>query len=367
LSRHILFVSHSVEWVGPTQSLLLLAAGLQAEFEISVLVPGRGQFSEELDRNGIRYLSLPSLSKWAVPSITRMIRRESVDLVYGNNTRSPSRVGFVAASLAGRPFVCHVRSMEWQTSWARLGYLRLAKAVIAVSRACAGSVARFVSPDRVHVVYNGVRLGDYAADDERGRNSLRAELGLTDNTLLLASVSHLSQRKGQEHSIGAMAQILQALPDAHLCLIGRTDRDPAYVDRLRESARDANLSSHVHFLGFRDDVSRVLQEADVFVHTAAADPHPRAVVEAMAARLPVVAFAVDGVEETVVDGVTGHLVEAGNRSALAAAVLDLLTSPETRSRMGTAGRDRAERCFSADATTRQVRHIITDVIGGSSR
>lgn len=362
MSRHILFISHSSEWIGPTRSLMLLARGLRDEFDVSVLLPGRGRFTEELEREGIRSLSLPSLTKWTLPSIARIVRREGVDLVYGNNTRSPSRIAFVAASLARRPFVCHVRSMEWQTSWARLGYLRLAKAVIAVSRACAESVARFVRPDRLHVVYNGVPLGELGVREARSSNGLRRELGLTENALLLVSVSHLCERKGQEHAIGAMGPILQASPDAHLCLIGKTDRDPGYVDRLRQIARDTNVSSHVHFLGFRDDVSRILSEADVFVHTAMADPHPRAVIEAMAAGLPVVGFAVDGVRETVVEGETGRLVETGNKSGVAGAALDLLRSAEARRRMGAAGRSRAESCFSSDATARQVRRIIAGVV-----
>lgn len=362
MSRHILFVSDSSEWVGPTKSLLLLAKGLQDEFRISILLPGGGRFTEELRRERIRFLSLPSLTKWTLPSITRAVQRDDFDLVYGNNTRSPSRIAFVAASLARRPFVCHVRGMEWTASRARLGYLRLAKAVIAVSRACAESVSRFVAPDRLHVVYNGVRLDEFGASEVRNPSNLRKELGLANDALLLVSVSHLCMRKGQEHAIGAMAQIVQASPRAHLCLIGRTDRDPAYVDRLRDLARDARLSNHVHFLGFRDDISSILREADVFVHTALADPHPRAVIEAMAAQLPVVAFAVDGVAETVVEGETGHLTEAGNQNALARAILDLARSPEVRGRMGVAARDRAETRFSAHATTRQVRSIIDDVI-----
>ena len=141
-------------------------------------------------------------------------------------------------------------------------------------------------------------------------------------------------------------------------------REPAYVVRLRGLAHELGVQDSVHFLGFRSDVAQLLPDADVFLHSAIADPHPRAVIEAMASGLPVVAFAADGVAETVADGETGRLVETGDAGSMASAVIDLARSPDARKRMSVAGRDRAESRFAAETTNRNVAKVIGEVLEG---
>jgi glycosyltransferase involved in cell wall biosynthesis len=124
------------------------------------------------------------------------------------------------------------------------------------------------------------------------------------------------------------------------------------------------IADRVHFLGFRRDTQRWLAVTDVFLHPAVRDPHPRAVLEAMAAGLPVVAFDVDGVSETVVDGVTGRLVRPLDVQGLTAAVLSLARSPRRREEMGGAGRERVRVRFTAGQTSRGVDRVITAVLDG---
>jgi glycosyltransferase involved in cell wall biosynthesis len=340
--------------------LSLLLANLRDDFEVSVLLPGQGRFTDELARLNVRVFSFPSLSKWSLPSVARLINAEDFELVYANNASSVSRIAFVAAKWNRVPFVCHVREMKWDASWPQLGYLRLADAVIAVSRACADSVTRFVRPNRLHVVYNGVPVE--AFETKRKSNGLRAETGIPPSAILLLSVAHLCERKGQEYAIAAAGEIFEMLPAVHLCFVGSLTRQPAYVDRLRRLAGERGISGRVHFLGFRPDVQGILQEADILLHTATTDPHPRAVLEAMAAGLPVVGFAVDGVTETVVDGVTGRLVRTGDSGSLAAAALELANCPDTRKRMGAAGRERVQSEFASEATAMLVRDVIVDLV-----
>src|SRR5690606_11969512 len=123
--------------------------------------------------------------------------------------------------------------------------------------------------------------------------------GLDEDAVIILSASHITPRKGQDYAITAMRELLRTAPQAHLCLVGGLDRDPAYVDHLRNMIDEMGIGSNVHILGFRSDIQRLLRGADVFLHTALSDPHPRAVLEAMSAELPVVAFATDGVIETV--------------------------------------------------------------------
>jgi glycosyltransferase involved in cell wall biosynthesis len=143
-----------------------------------------------------------------------------------------------------------------------------------------------------------------------------------------------------------------------LLLVGSLEFDQAYVDQLRHLIHESAIESRVLMAGFRSDVSHLLQGADLFIHTAARDPHPRAVLEAMAAGLPVVAFAVDGVAETVISGETGELVPAGDVAGLAAAAGRILRDAELALQLGAEGCARVQRDFSAEQTARGVGSII---------
>jgi glycosyltransferase involved in cell wall biosynthesis len=121
----------------------------------------------------------------------------------------------------------------------------------------------------------------------------------------------------------------------------------------------------VCLLGFREDGAALLRQADVLVHTALADPHPRAVLEAMAAGIPVVAFAVDGVAETVLHGETGLLVPPGDEPALAEALEQLARNRDLRAKLGQAGSKRALDVFSNQATVNGVRRVMEKVISAA--
>jgi glycosyltransferase involved in cell wall biosynthesis len=354
----ILFISNTADWTGPTNSLLLLLKHLSGNFRVAVLLPGNGRFSQVLMREGFQYFSLPSLSKWSIPSMFRLIRRERFDLVYGNSNDSCSRNALIAAKTAGVRFVCHVRAMATGKAWHRLAHLSFADAVIAVSQSCADSLRRGVSIKRLNVVHNGIDLDRFPADSQMTVEAFRTELQLSEGTPVIISTGHLMVRKGQEYAIRAVDACRTRGMDLQLLLVGSHDREESYVERIKNMVADMGLAKMVRMTGFRPDVHELLSLADIYVHTAQRDPHPRAVLEAMAAGLPVVAFAVDGVVETVVHCHTGYLVPSGDIDGMTDAILKLAANPALRKRMGQAGRQRVETCFSAAGTAEKVGRII---------
>lgn len=354
----ILFISHTAEWTGPTHSLLLLLRHLAARFEPTVLLPGRGPFSEQLNEAGIRAVSLPNLGRRQLPVIRRVIARGGFDLVYGNNTSRGCRNALISAKLAGVPFVCHVRGMGKRAEWRKLGFLRFADAVIAVSEACARSISPYSGRQRLHVVYNGVDIPALADAEANARDAARRAAGLGPGVRLVVNVSHVCPRKGQKQAVEAMAHVVREVPSAHLLLVGALDRDPDYVDDVKERIRELGLEERVLLLGFRREIRELLGASEVFLHTAIEDPHPRAVIDAMAAGVPVVAFAVDGVKETVTPGTTGYLIPVGDVDELAGAVTKLLVDGRLRQELGSEGRRQAEERFSAAATAERIGEII---------
>jgi glycosyltransferase involved in cell wall biosynthesis len=361
----VLFVSYTSEWTGPSNSLLLLARSLGDQFESTVLLPAGGDFERLLARHAIPTVTLPAITKHHLLSFVDLIRDGRFDLVYANTPDRTSRIALAAARVTGARYICHVRAMGWESSWIRLGHLRLADAVIAVSRAAAESVARFVAPSRLHVVYNGIDAGD--PSKAVSSDKMRELTGWPTGSLALVGLANLCERKGQTHAVAAMDLLRRRVPEARLALVGRLDREPEYASALQEEIRTRALVERVSLLGFREDGAALLRHADVMVHTALADPHPRAVLEAMVAGVPVVAFAVDGVAETVVHGETGLLVPPGDAPALADALEQLAREPDLRTRLGGAGRRRVVDYFSNESTVNGVRRVIEQVLAVADR
>ncbi len=230
---------------------------------------------------------------------------------------------------------------------------RLAREVDLVVATCRDEVSELRSagspPHRVQVVPCGVDVERFAAPatDGTGGPGVAGPVGPGCRTRLL-TVGRLVPRKGIEAAIRA----LEFLPDAELVVAGGPaahdlDGDHEAV-RLQKVAVELGLSDRVHLVGrvSPDDLPALLRSADALLATPWYEPFGIAVLEAMAAGLPVVATAVGGMLDTVRDGVSGRLVpvDAQGRVApehLAAAVASVVTDPAVARRMGAAGRRRA--------------------------
>lgn len=189
--------------------------------------------------------------------------------------------------------------------------------------------------DRVTVVPCGVNLANFRPD---GPAFERPAAGRHR----IVAVSRLVRRKG----IDTVIRALRDLPTAELVVAGgppddQFDADPE-VARLRGLAGELGVAERVRFVGAleRHEVPPLLRSADVVVTTPWYEPFGIVPLEAMACGTPVVAAAVGGMIDTVVDGVTGRLVPPRDPAAVAAAVRDLLADPERRAAYGRAGVDR---------------------------
>lgn len=223
---------------------------------------------------------------------------------------------------------------------------REAEFVIAVSDFSRDDLRRRC-PDRadvIHRVYNGLDPADFPASHPRASGPLR-----------LVSVGRLIEFKGFHHLIEAVGRLRDREIDVTLDIIG----DGPWRDRLARLIEDLGLASRVHLLGVlsQEAIKSRLSTSDVFVlaccidEKGASDILPTVIMEAMAARLPVVSTQVAGVPEMVISETTGLVVPPDDSRALAEALARLASHPDERVQFGRAGRARCESLFAVDVTT----------------
>jgi glycosyltransferase involved in cell wall biosynthesis len=179
---------------------------------------------------------------------------------------------------------------------------------------------------------------------------------------VIGAVSRLAWKKGVSHLLDAVPSLLEAVPEVTVLLVG----DGPLRGDLEAQAARLGVAGRVLFLGPRRDASTLLPAFDVLVLPSVVEGMSNTLLEAMAARLPVVATDVGGNPEVVVDGETGFLVPPGDPGRLAAATLKLLQAPEMARDMGAAGRRRVEAHYRADAMVRRIEGLYDGLLGRSA-
>ena len=360
----ILFVIHTGKLGGPANSLLKLLDYMPSSYSPTVVMPAPGDLAKQLAQKGVNFF-YNTLQLRSLPSLIYSVIRGKYHVVYANNFSYRSNIGLFAAILSHRPFIWHIREMVRSENFSRK-CLRFSSAVIAVSQACADLLKKDVPFEKLHVIHNGIDLDDFGFDREQARQYIVNEFSIVPDRILVMSVGHVCERKNQLEVVEIAARLVGRFPGLLFCFLGRQDHSPEYFSQVKQRVHELGIEEHFIWTGFRTDVANLLQGADIFLHVSKIDPHPRSVIEAMAARLPVVAYQTDGVPETVTDGQTGFLAGLGRRDSLIQALSELAANPMLRSSMGEKGRERVEQLFTASRTAREISQLVDDVLAKRS-
>lgn len=249
----------------------------------------------------------------------------------------------LAGAVSGRTTVVSgVRSVPKDESRVQVAVDRatMPLADLVVSNSVAGKrhvIERGMPSERVEVIPNGRELEIYRDADVA---DIRASLGLAEDARLVGTVGRLIERKGHDDLLEAWPRVRSRHPDAHLVLVG----DGPRRDQLESKAVALGVADSVHFLGMCEDVPSILAAFDAFAFPSHFEGLPGAVIEAMAAGLPIVATPVDGNRELVEDGETGIFVPVKDPAELACALGRVLEDTALASRLGqNARRDAFER------------------------
>ena len=355
----IMQLVHSLRIGGSEKVALDISSYLdRAQFDPSVCAMDLdGELAHELDSRNIRHhvFYRRGLEPGVSVRLYRYLRQHHVDVVH---THHFAQLFYAAlpARLAGARII-HTEHEFFTYKTSALGRALLRPLSLFCERVTVvgPEVADYflntigIPKRRLKIVLNGVDVETFNYD----RKAAREELGLRSQEIVIGTIGRLEPEKSQTTLLDVFQHVAAQHPHARLMIAG----DGQLADELKSYAGRLGVMDRTLFLGYRRDVPRLLAAMDIFVLTSIREGLPISLIEAMAARRPVVASNVGSVTDLVRDGCSGLVVTAGDTNAFIGAVESLVSSPELRQRMGNAGRETVEASYSLSAIVREYEEL----------
>ena len=293
--------------------------------------------------------------------LARALRQQKIDVLHSHMFRA-SLFASPIGKLCGVPVIIettHVRE-TWRKGWFKSKFI-IDRAVshfidryIAVSEANSRYLVgrKGIPEKKVSVIQNGCSI-ERVEPSTAHPEGIRESLGFSKSDLVLLVMARLEPQKGHVILLQALSLLRAEFPRLRLICLGTG----ALKDELTKTVRDLNLEDIVRFVGFRANVGDWLAAADIGVLPSFYEGLPLTAVETLAAGVPLVATAVDGTPEVVIDGETGYLVPPGQPAALAEAIGWLARQPELRRKFAVAGRDWVLKRFTIQRQVEQTSNL----------
>jgi glycosyltransferase involved in cell wall biosynthesis len=374
----VFFVDQSGQLGGAEFCLLPVARAVSDRAEVMLLSDGpfRVRLQEENVKVSVSYdaafkrfdkskfnasllLLLPSVIKRIVKLAQRA---RSYDVLYLNSQKALI-LGALGRVIHRRPTIWHVHDIVSREHFGRaqLMAIRFAIAVgvdtlIANSHASADAVCKLTgrAPADVPVIHNGVDLTHFSSAPLSPADTalLRDRLGLPRDAFLVGLFGRLAAWKGQHVALRSLA----LTEGCHLVIVGAAlFGEDAYAQELKHLAESLGVQDRVSFVGFQDNVPEWMRAMDAIIHTSTApEPFGLVLIEAMAARVPLIASRGGAVSEIVRDGETALTVPPSDPEALSKAIRTLMDAPATARRMADAAHEDVMKRFSLSLYTQKI-------------
>lgn len=283
--------------------------------------------------------------------LRKLFKKQEVDAVITVGAGDKMFWGRLAARGAGTPVILSaLHSTGWPDGVGRLNRILtgITDGFIAVAKHHAEFLVEFEKfpESKVFMIPNGIDTQRFRACED-ARRKWRNEVGIPQESPALGIVAALRPEKNHELFLECAARTLKEVPDAHFVIAGD---GPRRAD-LESIASDKAIDERVHFLGSVSDIPGVLSMLDVFALTSHNEASPVSILEALSCNRPVVATDVGSIKESVLEGTTGYLCEAGNADAISDRWIEVLTNEELREKMGRKGRAHVVDNSSLDSMT----------------
>jgi glycosyltransferase involved in cell wall biosynthesis len=293
-------------------------------------------------------------------------QRHDISILHAHDLKS-DLVAWLSGRLAGIPAITTAHGFTGESRKAQMydaldaRLLSRLDLVLVVSAAMRRQFeSRGLPPEKLRTVRNGIVLDAWPFGFRSGKIRREREFGADE--LIVGHVGRLSLEKGQRALVSVFRSILDRVPSARLVLVGEGPDESI----LREMVSQLGLSGRVFLLGHRPDIKEIFGDLDLLVLSSSTEGLPNVVLEAMATGVPVVATAVGGTSELVLDGQTGLLVPAGDAAALEHAVVEALVNRAAAAQRAIAARAHVEREFDFDRLIEATHGIYRELVAARS-
>jgi glycosyltransferase involved in cell wall biosynthesis len=356
---------------GSAENTLLTALGINKKKYEVILVKGPTYESrmsnkehatisadlKEARLNGIRIVNLPFLLRRINPvydllalfSLYVFLIKEKPTIVHSHTSKA-GLLGRLAAKLAGVPIIVH--TPHGHVFFGYFGPFRT-KIFILLEKLASRITGKIVTlsnrekedyilfkiaeEDKFSVICSGIGLNRFKESLLSEKQNLKKELGMPENSLIVGTAGRLVPVKGPEFLLKAAKYIISEYPDTYFIFTG----DGPLEQDLKRKALEMGISENVIFLGWRDDVAKIISIYDIFVLPSLNEGMGRVLVEAMALGKSIVASNIGGIPDLVIHGKNGFLVPPKNPKELAKYIQVLLEDKDKREKMGLAGKEMA--------------------------
>jgi len=352
---------------GGERSMLVALKALKQDsrFRFSAIAPKHGDLADSLAALDIsirpfqvRREDCKQPAAALHEQLEHIIRDAKPDLLHGNSLSMSRLIGQLTIS----------RDSDLQRTGHLRDIMKLKARVIADLNANDGLIAvseatrRFhvsqgLNAEHCHVIQNGVDTIVFAPRDSIAtRKQLLPQIPATAKILL--NVGQICLRKDQLLLARCVCCMLQERDDLHLVIVGKRHSEKAesiaFEEAITEEFRQAGKRQHLHLMGCRGDVNRLMNAADLLVHTARQEPLGRTLLEAAASGLPIIATKVGGTPEILRHGVDAWLVPANAEAELIKAVTSLVDNDDQRQRLVASARGRIQTEFNVQRSAQRL-------------
>jgi glycosyltransferase involved in cell wall biosynthesis len=381
--QRVLFVALCLDYGGAERHLSMVMPALaERGWPITVYCTNRlGAFTQDVRRGGVEVIGPPVEADarttgrlkrmlyaiFAGARLFRVMRKLKPEVVHFF-LPEPYMIGAPISLLQRAPIrVMSRRSLNlYQRQWPGVRKIegRLHQRMTAVlgnSRAVVDDlIGEHVAPSRIGLIYNGVALDAYEKPFDRG--AFRKSLGFSDNDFVMTMVANMSPRKAHSDAVEALALAASRMqrPWTLLC----AGRDDGCQERLQAQIEQKGLQHRIRLLGERADVPDLLRASDMGVLTSHEEGFSNAILESMAAGLPMVVTNVGGNTEAIADGSSGLVVPPADPAALADAIVRLAEDPALAAALGAGARRRVREHFSNRACVDRYEALYTGLLAG---
>jgi glycosyltransferase involved in cell wall biosynthesis len=334
-------------------------------FVISLLP--RNSLCKEIEKEGFKVYLLNLSKKNFIASFIKLLyilKKEKPQIVH-NYLFHADISGRIAARLTGVPIVISSLRNECIGGRWRERLLRMTdfcvNRVTAVSQNVADShiLKGTTKKNKMRIIYNGLEFKGDQDNNSKNTSYIRRDMNIGEDLFLLLTVANLELKKGHVFLFDALALLKEKGYRLKLLVVGYGKERK----KLEGDIVSKGLADEIILAGKREDVQKLLVASDAFVLPSLWEGLPNALLEAMAAGLPVVATRVGGIPEVVTDNGTGLLVEPQNSDALAKAIERIMNEDELRRRLAQNAREYVRRNFDIKRTVAETDELYKELLG----